>query len=163
MPGEIRPTIGQQMETGDQRFGDLVFRQLAPNVWQHTSYLDMPGFGAVASNGLIVRDGGRVLVVDTAWTDDQTAQILNWIKQEINLPVALAVVTTRIRTRWAVWTRCMRRDCDLCQCVVEPACPARGDGCGATQPDFAANGWVEPATAPNLARSRYFTRPRPHQ
>ena len=42
--GEIRPTIGQQMETGDQRFGDLVFRQLAPNVWQHTSYLDMPGF-----------------------------------------------------------------------------------------------------------------------
>ena len=53
----------------------------------------MPGFGAVASNGLIVRDGGRVLLVDTAWTDDQTAQILNWIKQEINLPVALAVVT----------------------------------------------------------------------
>ena len=44
-------------------------------------------------NGLIVRDGGRVLLVDTAWTDDQTAQILNWIKQEINLPVALAVVT----------------------------------------------------------------------
>ena len=43
--------------------------------------------------GLIVRDGGRVLLVDTAWTDDQTAQILNWIKQEINLPVALAVVT----------------------------------------------------------------------
>ena len=33
MPGEIRPTIGQQMETGDQRFGDLVFRQLAPNVY----------------------------------------------------------------------------------------------------------------------------------
>ena len=24
MPSEIRPTIGQQMETGDQRFGDLV-------------------------------------------------------------------------------------------------------------------------------------------
>ncbi len=46
MPGEIRPTIGQQMETGDQRFGDLVFRQLAPNVWQHTSYLDMPGSGS---------------------------------------------------------------------------------------------------------------------
>ena len=117
--------------------GDLVFRQLAPNVWQHTSYLDMPGFGAVASNGLIVRDGGRVLVVDTAWTDDQTAQILNWIKQEINLPVALAVVTHAHQDKMGVWTRCMRRgDCDLCQCVVEPACPARGDGCGATQPDF---------------------------
>ena len=63
MPGEIRPTIGQQMETGDQRFGDLVFRQLAPNVWQHTSYLDMPGFGAVAGwfdrQGWRPRAGGR--------------------------------------------------------------------------------------------------------
>ena len=88
---EIRPTIGQQMETGDQRFGDLVFRQLAPNVWQHASYLDMPGFRAVASNGLIVRDGGRVLVVDTAWTDDQTAQILNWINRRS---------TCRSRWRW---------------------------------------------------------------
>ena len=44
-------------------------------------------------NGLIVRDGGRVLVVDTAWTDDQTAQILQLDQTEINLPVALAVVT----------------------------------------------------------------------
>ena len=45
-----------------------------------------------------------MLVVDTAWTDDQTAQILNWIKQEINLPVALAVVTHAHRDKWAVWT-----------------------------------------------------------
>ena len=97
------------METGDQRFGDLVSASSYQNVWQHASYLDMPGFGAVASNSLIVRDGGRVLVVDTAWTDDWNTQILNWIKQEINLPVALAVVTHASRTRWAVWTRCMRQ------------------------------------------------------
>ncbi len=163
MPGEIRPTIGQQMETGDQRFGDLVFRQLAPNVWQHTSYLDMPGFGAVASNGLIVRDGGRVLVVDTAWTDDQTAQILNWIKQEINLPVALAVVTHAHQDKMGgmdahAW------DCDLCQCVVEPACPARGDGCGATQPDFRRQ-WL--GRTSNRAQlwppQGILPRPRPHQ
>ena len=35
----------------------------------------------------------RAVGYEIAWTDDQTAQILNWIKQEINLPVALAVVT----------------------------------------------------------------------
>ena len=110
----------------------------------------MPGFGAVASNGLIVRDGGRVLVVDTAWTDDQTAQILNWIKQEINLPVALAVVTRASGQRWAVWTRC-GGDCDLCQCVVEPACPARGMVAAQHSLTFAANGWVEgTAAAPNF-------------
>ena len=35
-------------------------------------------------------------------TDDQTAQILNWIKQEINLPVALAVVTHAHQDKMAV-------------------------------------------------------------
>ena len=118
--------LASKWKTGDQRFGDLVFRQLAPNVWQHTSYLDMPGFGAVASNGLIVRDGGRVLVVDTAWTDDQTAQILNWIKQEINLPVALAVVTHAHQDKMGGMDAACGGDCDLCQCVVEPACPQEG-------------------------------------
>ena len=157
MPGEIRPTIGQQMETGDQRFGDLVFRQLAPNVWQHTSYLDMPGFGAVASNGLIVRDGGRVLLVDTAWTDDQTAQILNWIKQEINLPVALAVVTHAHQDKMGGMDAACGGDCDLCQCVVEPACPARGLVAAQHSLTFAANGWVDQQPRPTLARSRYFT------
>ena len=164
MPGEIRPTIGQQMETGDQRFGDLVFRQLAPNVWQHTSYLDMPGFGAVASNGLIVRDGGRVLVVDTAWTDDQTAQILNWIKQEINLPVALAVVTRASGQDGRYGRAACGGDCDLCQCVVEPACPAEGIVAAQHSLTFAANGWVEPATAPNFGPLKgILPRPRPHQ
>ena len=125
------------METGDQRFGDLVFRQLAPNVWQHTSYLDMPGFGAVASNGLIVRDGGCVLVVDTAWTDDQTAQILNWIKQEINLPVALAVVTHAHQDKMGGMDALHAAGiATYANALSNPACPARGDGCGATQPDF---------------------------
>ena len=77
-----------------------------------------------------------MLVVDTAWTDDQTAQILNWIKQEINLPVALAVVTHAHQDKMGGMDALHAADCDLCQCVVEPACPARGDGCGATQPDF---------------------------
>ena len=116
----------------------------------------MPGFGAVASNGLIVRDGGRVLVVDTAWTDDQTAQILNWIKQEINLPVALAVVTHAHQDKMGGMDAACGGDCDLCQCVVEPACPARGDGCGATQPDFRRQWLVEPATAPNFGPLKVF-------
>ena len=74
-------------------------------------------------------------MVDTAWTDDQTAQILNWIKQEINLPVALAVVTHAHQDKMGGMDAACGGDCDLCQCVVEPACPA-GMICGATQPDF---------------------------
>ena len=89
-----------------------------------------------------------VLVVDTAWTDDQTAQILNWIKQEINLPVALAVVTHAHQDKMG--------GMDLCQCVVEPACPARGMVAAQHSLTFAANGWVEPATAPNFGPLKVF-------
>ncbi|EPK9656309.1 NDM family subclass B1 metallo-beta-lactamase [Acinetobacter baumannii] len=157
MPGEIRPTIGQQMETGDQRFGDLVFRQLAPNVWQHTSYLDMPGFGAVASNGLIVRDGGRVLVVDTAWTDDQTAQILNWIKQEINLPVALAVVTHAHQDKMGGMDALHAAGiATYANALSNQLAPQEGMVAAQHSLTFAANGWVEPATAPNFGPLKVF-------
>ena len=50
----------------------------------------------------------------------------------------------------------MRRDCDLCQCVVEPACPARGLVAAQHSLTFAANGWVEPATAPNFGPLKVF-------
>ncbi|HID5770384.1 TPA: metallo-beta-lactamase, partial [Klebsiella pneumoniae] len=157
MPGEIRPTIGQQMETGDQRFGDLVFRQLAPNVWQHTSYLDMPGFGAVASNGLIVRDGGRVLLVDTAWTDDQTAQILNWIKQEINLPVALAVVTHAHQDKMGGMDALHAAGiATYANALSNQLAPQEGLVAAQHSLTFAANGWVEPATAPNFGPLKVF-------
>ena len=91
----------------------------------------MPGFGAVASNGLIVRDGGRVLVVDTAWTDDQTAQILNWIKQEINLPVA-GSGDSRASGQDGRYGRCMRRGLRLMPMRCRTSLPEE-DGCGATQ------------------------------
>ena len=49
-------------------------------------------------------------------------------------------------------------DCDLCQCVVETACPGKRMVAAQHSLTFAANGWVEPATvSPTLARSRYFT------
>ena len=41
MPGEIRPNVEQTIINEHIQF----FRQLAPNVWQHTSYLDMPVSG----------------------------------------------------------------------------------------------------------------------
>ena len=94
----------------------------------------MPGFGAVASNGLIVRDGGRVLVVDTAWTDDQTAQILNWIKQEINLPVALAVVTHAHQDKMGGMDALHAAGIATYANALSNQLAPQGDGCGATQP-----------------------------
>ena len=64
MPSEIRPTIGQQMELATNGLAIWFSASSHRNVWQHTSYLDMPGFGAVASNrfdrqGWRPRAGGR--------------------------------------------------------------------------------------------------------
>ena len=116
----------------------------------------MPGFGAVASSGLIVRDGGRVLVVDTAWTDDQTAQILNWIKQEINLPVALAVVTHAHQDKMGGMDALHAAGiATYANALSNQLAPQEGMVAAQHSLTFAANGWVEPATA--LARSRYFT------
>ncbi len=54
---------------------------------------DVPGFGRVPANGLIVIDGDHSVLVDTAWNDDQTAAILDWAKLTLKKPVKLAVFT----------------------------------------------------------------------
>ncbi|MXO83861.1 subclass B1 metallo-beta-lactamase [Altererythrobacter aestiaquae] len=92
---EIRPSIAiQEAERADIiRFAGLSFQQLAPTVWQHTSYLDLPGFGAVPSNGLIVVHGDTSILVDTGWTASQTDVIIAWAASELNRPIRAAVIT----------------------------------------------------------------------
>ncbi len=94
IPSEIRTPVAQQ-EAGREvvRFGEVSFTELKPGVWQHTTYLDLMGFGPVPSNGLLVVDGEGSLLVDTAWTDAQTAQILRWAAEVLGKPVRAAVVT----------------------------------------------------------------------
>ena len=76
-----------------RQFGPMRFREIAPGVWQHTSFLDMPGFGAVPSNGLLVVDGDETVLVDTAWTSDQTRALVAWAAGELGRPIRAAVVT----------------------------------------------------------------------
>ena len=81
MPGESGPTIGQQMETGDQRGLAIWFSASSHRECLAAHFLSRhAGFRGSRFQRFDRQDGGRVLVVDTAWTDDQTAQILNWIK-----------------------------------------------------------------------------------
>lgn len=94
IPHEVRAPVAQQEAGRDViRFGEVSFTKLRPGVWQHTTYLDLMGFGPVPSNGLLVVDGDSTLLVDTAWTEYQTAQILRWAEQVLGKPVRAAVVT----------------------------------------------------------------------
>ena len=137
------------METGDQRFGDLVSASSHRMSGSTLPISTCRVSGAVASNGLIVRDGGRVLVVDTAWTDDQTAQILNWIKREINLPVA-GGGDSRASGQDGRYGRCMRRATYANALSNQLACPQEGMVAAQRSLTFAANGWVDTSNRAQL-------------
>lgn len=72
---------------------DLQVSELRPGVWLHVSWQTFPDGTRVPSNGLIVRDGNHLLLVDTAWGEALTARLLDWIDANLRLPVTRAVVT----------------------------------------------------------------------
>jgi metallo-beta-lactamase class B VIM len=71
----------------------IELRPLAEGVWIHTSYYTYPGGIEYPSNGLVVRDGRGLILIDTAWGEIQTGQLLKIIKAKINLPITVAMVT----------------------------------------------------------------------
>ena len=71
----------------------IVIQEIAEGVWTHTSYYHYPNGVQFPSNGLIVKEGESLILVDTAWGEIKTLQLLTQIKKQINLPVHHAVVT----------------------------------------------------------------------
>lgn len=72
---------------------DVQLRLLAEGVWLHTSYYTYPSGHTFPSNGLVIRDGDELTLVDTAWGEYQTAALLKVIASEVKLPVTKALVT----------------------------------------------------------------------
>jgi metallo-beta-lactamase class B len=66
---------------------------LRPGVWVHTSYYTYPNGSRFPSNGLVVRDGDGLTLVDTAWGEKLTATLLDRIEDDLKLPVRRAIVT----------------------------------------------------------------------
>ncbi|MEO0346759.1 MAG: subclass B1 metallo-beta-lactamase [Pseudomonadota bacterium] len=69
------------------------FDQIAPGVWTHTAYLEIEPWGPVASSGLVVVTDTHIVLVDTAWTDAQTREVLDWAEATFARPVTGAVFT----------------------------------------------------------------------
>lgn len=72
---------------------EVELKSLAPGVWLHTSYYTYPSGVKFPSNGLLVQDGQGVILIDTAWGELATVELLEQIKYKIKLPVTLAIVT----------------------------------------------------------------------
>lgn len=71
----------------------LEIREVRPEVWIHTSYYAYPSGTRFPTNGLVVREGDELLLVDTAWGELLTVALLDRVEAELGLPVRRAVVT----------------------------------------------------------------------
>lgn len=47
----------------------------------------------ISANGLIVESSDGVALLDTPWSKEQTTQLLEWVKREINKDISFAVIT----------------------------------------------------------------------
>jgi len=75
-----------------QSASGLEVQPLGPDVWMHTSYNTFDGV-VYPSNGLIVREGDHLVLLDSAWGAEATEELLVWIDEEIGLPVDRALST----------------------------------------------------------------------
>ena len=101
-----------------------------------------------------------MLVVDTAWTMTRPPRSSTGSSRRSTCR-SLAVVTHAHQDKMGGMDALHAAGLRLMPMRCRTSLPAERISCGATQLTFAANGWVEPATAPNfLARSGILPRPR---
>ncbi|TLX48602.1 subclass B1 metallo-beta-lactamase [Pseudoalteromonas phenolica] len=72
---------------------DIKISKLADGVWVHTSHYIYPNGFKMSSNGMIVQNNDSLILIDTAWGELKTLELLNKIKVKINLPIKKALIT----------------------------------------------------------------------
>lgn len=72
----------------DDKLPDLKIGKLADDVYLHTSYKVVDGYGLVDSNGLVVLDHKDAYILDTPWSAEDTEELLAWIKAKGFTPKA---------------------------------------------------------------------------
>lgn len=72
---------------------DVEIKKIASGVWVHTSYYTYPNGVKFPSSGLIVQDGEGVVLVDTAWGELATLELMEQIRTKIKLPIKTSIVT----------------------------------------------------------------------
>lgn len=84
--------VASASPAADSAAEQVVLQALLPGVWVHTSFKTLPAWGRVPSNGLLICQSGQGTLVDTAFTPDQTSQLLEAARAR-GCPVQAAVLT----------------------------------------------------------------------
>ena len=83
----VAQEIGESARVAD----DLDVVRLSGRVYMHVSRYEMPPFGLVPANGLILVDRGKAFLFDTPWTEAQTEVLLDWIENVLHARVTACV------------------------------------------------------------------------
>lgn len=89
LTGCVHKTIKEAQPAEDK----VRFSKVARGVWLHTSYKNVEPWGLVSTNGLLVERDDYSVLIDTAWNDQQTAQIVEWAKHNLNKPIRASIHT----------------------------------------------------------------------
>ncbi|UJF22928.1 subclass B1 metallo-beta-lactamase [Shewanella sp. OMA3-2] len=81
-------TVTQTRSGSTSQQGEFVIAKIADGVYLHHSYLTVTDFGLVEANGLVVVQDKQAYIIDTPWTDSDTALLLQWITQQGFTPVS---------------------------------------------------------------------------
>lgn len=71
----------------------VALERIAEGVYIHKSWKKTDSFGTVLSQGLVVVAGDRAAIVDSAWSDEDTLQLLDLIRTQTKAAALNAVVT----------------------------------------------------------------------
>ncbi len=71
----------------------LLIEQISDGVYQHTSFLDTESFGKVPCNGMIVMSGGEAIIFDTPTTGAASAELIDWVEDQLQNSVKAVVPT----------------------------------------------------------------------
>jgi metallo-beta-lactamase class B len=77
-------TPAQQQALAQERTTpELVLEKIAEDVWIHKSYEYIEPWGPILSQGLVVKDGNKLVVIDTAWNNADTERLLDLIDERV--------------------------------------------------------------------------------
>ncbi len=81
------PSNSQVLKDVIQLSEDLELRQISDHIYLHRSYTDVPIYGRVGANGLVVVSQGEAAILDSPWTNEQTEVLYRWIRDTMHLNV----------------------------------------------------------------------------
>jgi metallo-beta-lactamase class B len=70
---------------------DIQIRALVPGVYLHQSFMNVPSWGRVGANGLVVISGNEALLIDTPWNDSLTSVLCRWLDDSLHVKVVKAI------------------------------------------------------------------------